>query len=382
MVGTYGWVDPNGYLRLRDYIADNAGYRILKSRMLFVGDGADVGNAVVAAKNVPATGGELASPNSSPFNTYSVTPNRAIYVPPLPANQNLYNRPSETRIYVPNLPENGQGTTPASTFRLLQNLGPQYFHSSTPSPVRYYTPSPTPAAYTASTPQTVHIYPSASPSPQYYSSSPSPQYYTSTPSPIHYYSSSTPTTNHYVSSTPAPTHYYQSTTASPVHYYPSSTPSAVHYYPSSTPVVDIHHNADPKYNGLVYASSTAAPSTTSRPIAVYSQTPRPVAVNYVSSPPESVTPSPLLPAIGYTASTPSPIDRPAPIAGRFASPNNFITETEKNKLFYQHEQNRGYYKKRFVDYKQPAAQEYKRFVDYKPNEQEYDGISTVQNGFR
>lgn len=26
--GTYGWVDPNGVLRLFDYIADELGYRI------------------------------------------------------------------------------------------------------------------------------------------------------------------------------------------------------------------------------------------------------------------------------------------------------------------------------------------------------------------
>ena len=28
--GTYGWVDPNGVLRLFDYIADDLGYRIVQ----------------------------------------------------------------------------------------------------------------------------------------------------------------------------------------------------------------------------------------------------------------------------------------------------------------------------------------------------------------
>lgn len=318
--------------------------------MLYVGDGADVGNSVIAAKNVPASAGELVSPNSSPFNTYSVNPTRAIYVPPI-TNQNSYQAPQ--RIYVP---QNSQGTTPASTFRLYQNLGPQYFPSSTPAPVNYFSPT-NPAPYTSSTPQP--IYPSSTPT-HYYSTSTA-----------NYYPSSTASPNYYPSSTPAPS------------YYQSSTPSPIHYFPSSTPVVDIHPNADPKYHTPILVSSTVAPPTqsTSRPIAVYSQTPRPIAVNYVSPPPQRETAGPVYPnsytattpssvsVIGYTASTPSPIERPAPIAGKYASPvNNYITETQKNKYFYEHERNRGYYNK--------------RFVDYKPHDQEYDGISTVQNGFR
>jgi len=312
--------------------------------MLYVGDNNDIGDSVQAAKNVPATAGELVSPNSSPFNNYAVVANNALYYNQPTANP--YKSPlSASPIYVPPMPN--QGTTPASTY----NLGPQYFPSSTPAPVNYH------SSYTGSTPQSVHIYPSSTPSPVLYS--------TPSASPVHYYSSS-PAPPRYLSSTPSPTHYYSST-PSP-HYY-SSTPSPIHYYPSSTPQVDIHPNAEPKY---VYVSSTPATptQTTPRPIAVYSQTPRPVAVNYVSPQPQSVTPSPSLSAIGYTASTPSPVQRPPPISGKFASPsnNNFITETEKNRQFYQYEQNRGYYKK--------------RFVDYKPVEQEYDGISTVQNGFR
>merc|ERR1719305_604391 len=35
--GTYGWVDPNGVLRLFDYIADNFGYRIVKESLYKVG---------------------------------------------------------------------------------------------------------------------------------------------------------------------------------------------------------------------------------------------------------------------------------------------------------------------------------------------------------
>jgi len=35
--GTYGWVDPNGVLRLFDYVADNQGYRIEKESLYQVG---------------------------------------------------------------------------------------------------------------------------------------------------------------------------------------------------------------------------------------------------------------------------------------------------------------------------------------------------------
>lgn len=36
-IGTEAWIDANGYLRQKDYIADTKGYRILKSKTVFVG---------------------------------------------------------------------------------------------------------------------------------------------------------------------------------------------------------------------------------------------------------------------------------------------------------------------------------------------------------
>lgn len=35
--GTEAWIDALGYLRQKDYIADKEGYRILKSKTIFVG---------------------------------------------------------------------------------------------------------------------------------------------------------------------------------------------------------------------------------------------------------------------------------------------------------------------------------------------------------
>ena len=36
VTGTYGWVDPNGVLRLFDYISDAGGYRIAQKRLFKV----------------------------------------------------------------------------------------------------------------------------------------------------------------------------------------------------------------------------------------------------------------------------------------------------------------------------------------------------------
>jgi hypothetical protein len=37
VIGTNAWIDGLGYLRQSDYIADHDGYRILKSKTIFVG---------------------------------------------------------------------------------------------------------------------------------------------------------------------------------------------------------------------------------------------------------------------------------------------------------------------------------------------------------
>lgn len=37
VIGTNAWIDGFGYLRQSDYIADHEGYRILKSKTVFVG---------------------------------------------------------------------------------------------------------------------------------------------------------------------------------------------------------------------------------------------------------------------------------------------------------------------------------------------------------
>lgn len=54
VVGTYGWVDPNGFLRLRDYVADNAGYRVVRTKMMFVGKDDGVAKGSQGGTTTPA----------------------------------------------------------------------------------------------------------------------------------------------------------------------------------------------------------------------------------------------------------------------------------------------------------------------------------------
>ncbi|XP_073990120.1 uncharacterized protein isoform X1 [Rhodnius prolixus] len=57
VVGSYGWVDANGFLRLRDYIADDKGYRIVNTKMVRVGVDMPIGEAVSVSKKLPSQGG-------------------------------------------------------------------------------------------------------------------------------------------------------------------------------------------------------------------------------------------------------------------------------------------------------------------------------------
>ncbi|XP_037807150.1 uncharacterized protein LOC119600741 [Lucilia sericata] len=59
VIGTEAWIDAAGYLRLKDYIADKQGYRILKSKVVFVGQGTEIEDAIKSTKAVPAQSGVL-----------------------------------------------------------------------------------------------------------------------------------------------------------------------------------------------------------------------------------------------------------------------------------------------------------------------------------
>ncbi|XP_063701690.1 uncharacterized protein LOC134831801 [Culicoides brevitarsis] len=69
VIGVDAWIDAAGYLRQKDYIADNQGYRILKSKTVFVGKGMPIDEAMKSTKHSPSS-----SPNAIPHAIKSVTP--------------------------------------------------------------------------------------------------------------------------------------------------------------------------------------------------------------------------------------------------------------------------------------------------------------------
>ncbi|XP_017127737.1 helicase SRCAP [Drosophila elegans] len=65
VIGTEAWIDAAGYLRQKDYIADKEGYRILKSKTIYVGLGRAVEDAIKSTKAAPAQSGVLVHGGSS-----------------------------------------------------------------------------------------------------------------------------------------------------------------------------------------------------------------------------------------------------------------------------------------------------------------------------
>lgn len=167
VVGSYAWIDDDGFLRQRDYIADNAGYRILKSKNLFVGRNVPVSQAMQLAKKTPASSGRLVKPAAVPVAS-PVAP--AVQLPPT--------------AYLPAKPTTPFAGYLPSGFTPNVDISPNSIPSSTESPLALsYTPSttvlppyassttPAPdAVVVSSTPPTVFI-PSTTPSSPAYESS-------------------------------------------------------------------------------------------------------------------------------------------------------------------------------------------------------------------
>ncbi|KAF5297797.1 hypothetical protein FQA39_LY11946 [Lamprigera yunnana] len=194
VIGTYGWVDDDGIFRMRDYIADNAGYRILKSKNVFVGRNRPVSQALSIAKQAPAEAGTLVGSARRPVEAittktpYSVSPQVNIlpagysvsnfqvpalkfseYTVPQTTPSFLYKTPAGYSSYAPNV-ELSLNSIPSSTESPV---------SSTLSSVQPSNTPPTPPT-DLTTPQTVYI-PSTTPSPisgQYHSEV---QYLSTTP---------------------------------------------------------------------------------------------------------------------------------------------------------------------------------------------------------
>ncbi|CAH1168059.1 unnamed protein product [Phyllotreta striolata] len=142
VVGTYAWIDADGVLRQRDYIADNAGYRILKNKNVFVGRNINVGDAVKTAKKYPADSGTLVNSRpvlNVPYNahpSYNYLPSST--PSPIPSYSYI---PSSTPSPLPSY-----SYIPSTTASPLAQNTPisSYLPSTTASPAASYLPSTTP----------------------------------------------------------------------------------------------------------------------------------------------------------------------------------------------------------------------------------------------
>lgn len=135
VIGSYGWVDADGYLRLNDYIADNQGYRILRTKRLFVGTQAPIDSALQQAKYVPPQAGtDVSSPH-------------------IPAAAATYPQDKSKLLIFQSSTPSPVSTTYADKSKFLIFPGSTPFPASTIYPKRR--PTPPAGYYPSSTPPTV-----------------------------------------------------------------------------------------------------------------------------------------------------------------------------------------------------------------------------------
>ncbi|XP_052862612.1 uncharacterized protein LOC128269246 [Anopheles cruzii] len=173
VIGTDAWIDASGYLRQNDYIADHKGYRILKSKTVYVGRDRPIQDAIKVAKTKPADSGILVPsdpsyeppappPPAPPQHRQPIQP--VAIGPSTPGPISLHHvTPSLHAVYV----------RPHSEPIASNHLPPspsagQYYPTATPRPLDIYVPSttyaPLPGNDLSSAPIAVYA-PSSTPSP-------------------------------------------------------------------------------------------------------------------------------------------------------------------------------------------------------------------------
>ncbi|XP_037945013.1 uncharacterized protein LOC119677639 [Teleopsis dalmanni] len=157
VIGTEAWIDAAGFLRQKDYIADSKGYRILKSKTIFVGHGRQIEDAIKATKKLPAQSGILVNGNNG-INTISnnvlppgeVKAEKKYFYQTTTNDANSYSTPASTAV-----PGKLNYLSPAEAAKLepTNYLGfDHYPHELSPS-VKYETEKQ----------PTVHIHPNSQP---------------------------------------------------------------------------------------------------------------------------------------------------------------------------------------------------------------------------
>ncbi|XP_033209091.1 uncharacterized protein LOC117167942 isoform X2 [Belonocnema kinseyi] len=125
VIGTEGWLDPLGYLRIKDYIADHQGFRILKSKKVYIGKDRSINDAVSISKKVPAQSGILVRPRRPP------NPFRQPELKDVSENSIEVNTVTPLRSYTPST------LSPASVVQYgpaVTTFRPRPFSLTTPSP--------------------------------------------------------------------------------------------------------------------------------------------------------------------------------------------------------------------------------------------------------
>lgn len=214
VVGTYGWVDADGYLRLKDYVADEQGYRIVRSKKLYVGGSTPIDAAVQSSKYAPS---EVPLPGVSGvqykpvYNSYVV--DNSLSFTSAPYNSNYH--AADNSIYSTQAPYAVHSTTQTPYPAYSTTQSPYASHSSIQSPYASHSSTQSPYASYSSTESPYTVHSTASPytavsssQPPHYESSQSPQ--SSTPSP---YVASSTQSPYLASSTESP---YNNDYASPV----------------------------------------------------------------------------------------------------------------------------------------------------------------------
>uniref|UniRef100_A0A1B0DC04 Cuticle protein n=2 Tax=Phlebotomus papatasi TaxID=29031 RepID=A0A1B0DC04_PHLPP len=199
VVGTDAWIDSLGYLRQKDYIADNQGYRILKSATVYVGRDSSIHDALKIAKKAPGVEGK-----KTYTEIYTTTPTTTLS-PPIQSNvighdypqpDTVFIRPHGDPIdYLPPVKEvHRPHPTPSHDYLPATTSKPVYGTPTTTlaPPLTDNEISTTPIAVYPSTVRTrptyvppIAAYPSTTPRPDFSSSlSPIGVFYSSTPPPL------------------------------------------------------------------------------------------------------------------------------------------------------------------------------------------------------
>ncbi|CAH0727781.1 unnamed protein product, partial [Brenthis ino] len=166
VVGTSGWVGADGYLRLQDYIADGQGYRIYKSKTVYVGENRSIGESLKIAKTAPTDSGFNITPAPAPHPPRGTPRFTTTTSSPLPhsSTQSPSSQfPSEVSITPP--PRTYSSSYPTSTPRV--EVSPNSIDSSTKYDLRptvtpitadEASPSPNPYDYDLSNTNTIDGY--------------------------------------------------------------------------------------------------------------------------------------------------------------------------------------------------------------------------------